>query len=189
MSGRPAGGRPRLGDGRARGLGALLGVGERGVVRAGVRRAVRVAAHRLHAGGDEDVALAGPDGVGRHADGLQRRGAVAVHRDAGDVVAARPGGPRPGRCCSPPRRPAGRSRGSRPRPRRGRARAPCPARRLRTSALRSSGRHSTSEPLLARPIGVRPVATMTASGMVTAPRVFDRVPGEPARGGLQVTRR
>ena len=34
-----------------------------------------------------------------------------------------------------------------------------------TRALRSSGRHSTSEPLLARPIGVRPVATMTASGM------------------------
>ena len=35
-----------------------------------------------------------------------------------------------------------------------------------TRALRSSGRHSTSEPLLARPIGVRPVATITASGMM-----------------------
>src|ERR1700677_3501596 len=34
-----------------------------------------------------------------------------------------------------------------------------------TSAARSSGRQSTSDPLLARPMGVRPVATMTASGM------------------------
>ena len=34
-----------------------------------------------------------------------------------------------------------------------------------TSAVRSSGRMSTSEPLKARPMGVRPVATMTASGM------------------------
>src|ERR1700684_802984 len=34
-----------------------------------------------------------------------------------------------------------------------------------TWAVRSSGRHVTSEPLLARPIGVRPVATMTASGI------------------------
>src|SRR5580658_8210484 len=36
-----------------------------------------------------------------------------------------------------------------------------------TSAVRSSGRQSTSDPLLARPMGVRPVATMTASGMGT----------------------
>src|SRR5881227_920016 len=36
---------------------------------------------------------------------------------------------------------------------------------LTMSELRSSGRQSTSEPLLARPIGVRAVATMTASGM------------------------
>src|SRR3954451_7071188 len=35
------------------------------------------------------------------------------------------------------------------------------------SALRSSGRQSTSEPLLARPIGVRAVETITASGMTT----------------------
>src|SRR5580698_4881543 len=41
---------------------------------------------------------------------------------------------------------------------------------LTTRAVRSSGRHSTSDPLLARPIGVRPVATMTASGM-RAPRI------------------
>src|SRR3954454_12297448 len=35
------------------------------------------------------------------------------------------------------------------------------------SAGRSSGRQSTSEPLLARPIGVRAVDTITASGMTT----------------------
>src|SRR4051794_12959510 len=35
------------------------------------------------------------------------------------------------------------------------------------SAVRSSGRQSTSEPLLARPIGVRAVDTITASGMTT----------------------
>src|SRR5947207_6020448 len=34
-------------------------------------------------------------------------------------------------------------------------------------AARSSGRQSTSEPLLARPMGVRAVETMTASGMTT----------------------
>ena len=42
------------------------------------------------------------------------------------------------------------------------------------SADRSSGRQSTSEPLLARPIGVRAVATITASGMA---------PFYPAGGG------
>src|SRR5437764_731360 len=36
---------------------------------------------------------------------------------------------------------------------------------LTIPAVRSSGRQSTSEPLLARPIGVRAVDTMTASGM------------------------
>jgi hypothetical protein len=39
------------------------------------------AADGLDAGGDEDVALAGLDGVEGHADGLQARGrAVAVDR-------------------------------------------------------------------------------------------------------------
>ena len=36
---------------------------------------------------------------------------------------------------------------------------------LITSALRSSGRHSTSDPLFARPMGVRTALTMTASGI------------------------
>ena len=54
-------------------------------MRAGVGRAVQVAAHGLDAGGDEHVALAGLDGVGGHADRLQRRRAVAVDGDAGDV--------------------------------------------------------------------------------------------------------
>ena len=55
------------------------------VVRAGVGRAVHEAAHGLDAGGDEHVALAGLDRVGGHADRLQRRRAVAVDGDAGDV--------------------------------------------------------------------------------------------------------
>ena len=84
MSGRPAGGAQRVGAAGALG-GAGLGVGEEGVVRAGVGGAVQVAAHGLDAGGDEDVALAGLDGVGGHADRLQRRRAVAVDGDAGDV--------------------------------------------------------------------------------------------------------
>ena len=65
-------------------------------MRAGVRGAVHVAADRLHAGGHEDVALAGLDGVGRHADGLQRGRAVAVDRDAGDVVEPGQDGGHPG---------------------------------------------------------------------------------------------
>src|SRR6478736_6496928 len=44
---------------------------------------------------------------------------------------------------------------------------------LMISALRSSGRKSFSEPLLARPMGVRAALTMTASGM-----------GTPFAGGL-----
>ena len=55
-------------------------------MRAGVRRAVHVAADRLDAGGDEDVTLAGLDGVGGHADALERGGAVAVHRHARRVL-------------------------------------------------------------------------------------------------------
>ena len=43
---------------------------------------MQVPADRLDAGGHEDVALACLDGVGRHADRLQRRRAVAVHHDA-----------------------------------------------------------------------------------------------------------
>src|SRR6185437_12350613 len=47
-----------------------------------------------------------------------------------------------------------------------------------TSALRSSGRHSTREPLLARPMGVRPVATMTASGIGGLLRSIGSGPGD-----------
>ena len=43
-------------------------------------------AHRLDAAGDEHVALAGLDRVRGHADGLQRRRAVAVHGDAGRAL-------------------------------------------------------------------------------------------------------
>ena len=61
--------------------------------------ALAVAAHRLDAGGNEDIAFARPDGMGRHPDGLQRRRAVSVdgrarrvepreqRRDARQVVA------------------------------------------------------------------------------------------------------
>ena len=73
-------GRPRCG--------ARLGVGERLVVRPGVRRAVAVARDGLDARGDEDVALARADRVGGHADRLQRARAVPVDRHAGDVVEA-----------------------------------------------------------------------------------------------------
>ena len=154
----------------ARQLGALLGPGELGVVRAGVGRAVHVAAHRLDAGRNEDITLAGADGVGRHADGLQRGGAVAVHRHAGHVPEPGQDGRHPGDVV------AGLAAGL----------AATEEHVLDLGGVqlghllehgadargrdRSSGRHSTSEPLLARPMGVRPVATMTASGMATAPR-------------------
>src|SRR4051794_38050183 len=49
-------------------------------------------------------------------------------------------------------------------------------------AVRSSGRQSTSEPLLARPIGVRAVETMTASGM--APVYCATIPA--VKFGLQL---
>ncbi len=79
-------GAPRLGERRRAGGGARLGLSEEGVVGAGVRCTVHVAADRLDTGSHEDVTLARPDGVGGHADRLQRRGAVAVDRDTGDVV-------------------------------------------------------------------------------------------------------
>ena len=80
--------------GRGAALGALGGAGLGGghalVVGAGqaVGHARAELADGLDAGGDEDVALAGLDGVGGHADRLQRRRAVAVHGDAGDVAHA-----------------------------------------------------------------------------------------------------
>ena len=75
----------------------------------GVGRTIGHAEHELadglDAGGDEDVTLAGLDGMSGHADRLQRGGAVAVDRDtrdmahagefghdAGDVVALHAGG-------------------------------------------------------------------------------------------------
>ena len=91
--GRPGGGHL----GRAR-----LGVGEQRVVRAGqvVGAALVEPRDGLDAGGEEDVALAGADGVRGHARGLHRRRAVPRDRrarqgvhpeldgdDAGEVVA------------------------------------------------------------------------------------------------------
>ncbi|MEI2686616.1 MAG: hypothetical protein V9G14_10455 [Cypionkella sp.] len=64
--------------------GAGFGVGEDLVLRA-VGHAKHEAAHGLDAGAYERVAFACLDGVGGHADALQRGGAVAVDRDAGDV--------------------------------------------------------------------------------------------------------
>ena len=82
MSGRPSAGVQRPGRRRASAL--RPGRGEAGRCGRGrVGRAVAVAADALHTGGDEGVALAGLDGVGGHADGLQARRAVAVDGDAG----------------------------------------------------------------------------------------------------------
>ena len=173
MSGRPPAGRPGLADRRRAGRGAGLGVGEERVVGAGVGRAVAEAADRLDPGGHEHVALAGLDGVGRHADGLERRGAVAVDGDAGHVVEPGQEGRPPGPGCSRPRRRAGRSPRIRSSTVCGSSWGTLARTALTTRAARSSGRQSTSEPLLARPMGVRPVATMTASGMA-APRFGDR---------------
>src|SRR5665213_3205096 len=56
---------------------------------------------------------------------------------------------------------------------------------LMTRAARSSGRHSTSEPLLARPMGVRSVATITASGMCGSSVTGGRTPiGRANKGSL-----
>jgi hypothetical protein len=60
----------------------VLGVGQ------GVGVALDETAHALHAGRDERVTFTGAHGVGRHADRLQRRGAVAVDRGAGHVLDA-----------------------------------------------------------------------------------------------------
>ena len=83
-----AGGRlPTVGSAGRTLLGAGLGVGEDLVVRAGVGGAVHVAADGFDTTGDEAVALTGHDCVGGHADGLQRRRAVAVDGDARKVEA------------------------------------------------------------------------------------------------------
>ena len=79
---------PGIGHGGGTRHGALLGVGELGVVRSTVGHPLGEPAHRLDACGHEYVALAGLDGVGSHADGLEGRGAVAVEGDAGDFVEA-----------------------------------------------------------------------------------------------------
>src|SRR4029079_16943051 len=68
-------------------LRALPRVAELLVGRTGVGGTVGKAAHGLHATRDEDVALAGLDRVRSHADRLQRRRAVPVHRHAGYVDA------------------------------------------------------------------------------------------------------
>ena len=121
-------GRRLPGVGAAGALGAAgLGVGEGRVVRTGVGGAVEVAAHRLHAAGHEHVALAGLDGVGGHADRLERRGAVAVDRDAGDVGQPGEQGRHAGDVVARPRRRAGRSPRSRPRRSAGRGSGPCRA--------------------------------------------------------------
>ena len=68
--------------------GAFHGHGEFGVF--GVGPAVGVAGGEARdafdAGGDEHVSFSGADGVQCHAGGLQRRRAVAVHGDAGNLV-------------------------------------------------------------------------------------------------------
>ena len=87
---------PGLGGRRGTGRGAGLGLGEHRVVRPHVRRAVAEPADRLHPGGHEHVTLPGLDGVGRHADRLQGRGAVAVHRHARHVVQPAHDGHHPG---------------------------------------------------------------------------------------------
>src|ERR1019366_2870801 len=64
---------------------AGFGDGEQFVVGSGIGRSEAVAADRLDPGGDEDVALAGPDGVRGHANGLEGRRAVPVDGHAGHV--------------------------------------------------------------------------------------------------------
>ena len=81
-------GTPVGGVGRATLGGAGLGSGELLVVRADVGCAVHEPAHGLNTSGDEDVTLAGLDGVGGHADRLQGARAVAVDGHAGDIVHA-----------------------------------------------------------------------------------------------------
>src|SRR5664280_2197270 len=64
---------------------AGFGDGEQFVVGSGIGRSEAVAADCLDPGGDEDVALAGPDGVRGHANGLEGRRAVPVDGHAGHV--------------------------------------------------------------------------------------------------------
>ena len=122
---------------------------------------------------DEHVALARLDRVRGHADRLQRRRAVAVDgharrvdagEDAGDAadVGAGLAGGLPAAPDHVLDEAAGRGRG------------PWRAPRSMISADRSSGRQSTSDPLLARPIGVRAVATITASDIVVLLRELGR---------------
>ena len=143
-----------------------LGVGEERVAGVGdvVGGALREAGDRLDAGGDEDVALAGLDRVEGHPGGLHRRRAVAGDRRAGD---RRGRGARRRRapCCCPTRRRAGRSRGSRSSIVVGSRSGTLSSAAWTARTVRSSGRKSLSEPLLARPMGERAAETITASGM------------------------
>ncbi len=94
-SGRPVGG---VHDGWPPSLRCLVRerrVGELLVGRTGVGRAVLEAAHGLDTTGDEDVALPRLDRVRGHADGLQRRRAVAVDGDARRVDAGEDAGDTP----------------------------------------------------------------------------------------------
>jgi hypothetical protein len=119
-------------------------------VRGGVAGAGAVAADGLDAGGDEAVALAGLDGVGRHADRLQAGRAVAVDGDAGHVVEAGEDGDDAADVEARPRRRADRMpmiRSS--------TSAACTSGTLAIRALTiwvdmSSGRMLTSEPLWRR---------------------------------------
>ena len=119
---------------------------------------------RLDAGGDERVALAGLDRVRGHADGLQRRRAVPVDRDAGDVLEAGEHAHDPAhveallaaREAAPEDEVLDL--------------APVELRHLVEHGLHDGagevvGSQSTSDPLYARPIGLRAVATITGSGI------------------------
>ena len=79
---------PALGAALGRGGGVRAGVAEQRVhgVRRRVAAAVDMPAHRLHAGGDEHLALAGFDRVHGHPRCLQGRRAVAGKRGAGKVI-------------------------------------------------------------------------------------------------------
>ncbi len=92
MSLSPLGGVHGSVDRRTARCGPGLGLGEVRVVRPGVRGTELEPAHGLDPAGQEHVALARLDGVGRHADGLQRRRAVAVDRHPGHVHPGQDGG-------------------------------------------------------------------------------------------------
>ena len=134
-----------------------------------VRRAVGSAdaepRHRLHARGDEHVALAGLDRVERHPGGLQRRRAVPVDGGAGQEVVAEFDGHRAGDVVAGLAGGLARSPSSGRRCRAGPATGTLSSAARTIWAARSSGRMVASDPLTARPIGERAVETMTASGM------------------------